>query len=102
MAAASLDLAFNGNGPDVRVWLSDQPVPTTAPFDVFGQGRHLELGAVKGNVGDLVYDIPPAVDLGSYVSVDLPCVRFSVSFALPACARLSGLAVAQRGYRHLP
>lgn len=68
------------DGPDVRVWLSDQPAPTTAPFDIYGQGRHVELGALKGNLGDLVYDIPPAVDVGAYASVDLWCKRFSVSF----------------------
>ncbi len=68
------------DGPDVRVWLSDQPVPTTAPFDIYGQGRHIELGALKGNVGNLVYDIPPTVDVTSFASVDLWCKRFSVSF----------------------
>jgi hypothetical protein len=68
------------DGPDVRVWLSDQPVPTTGPFDIYGQGRHVELGLLKGNVGDLVYDIPATVDFTAYASVDLWCKRFSVSF----------------------
>ena len=68
------------DGPDVRVWLSDQPVPTRAPFDIYTKGRHVELGSLKGNVGGLVDDIPPTVDVGAYTSVDLWCKRFSVSF----------------------
>jgi len=68
------------DGPDVRVWLSDQPVPKTEPFDIYGQGRHVELGPLKGKAGDLVYDIPAGVDVTAFKSVDLWCKRFSVSF----------------------
>lgn len=55
-------------------------MPTTEPFDIYRQGRHVELGALKGNVGDLVYDIPPGTDISAYRSVDLWCKRFAVSF----------------------
>jgi len=68
------------DGPDVRVWLTDQPVPTKEPYNIYGKGKYVELGPLKGNAGDLVYDIPTGTDLSAFTSVDLWCKRFSVSF----------------------
>jgi hypothetical protein len=68
-------------GPDLRVWLSDRPViPGRAGWHVFADGRHVELGALKGNRGNQVYDVPPGTDLTGLVSVTIWCKRFSVSF----------------------
>ncbi|SCG35748.1 Electron transfer DM13 [Micromonospora echinaurantiaca] len=69
------------NGPDLRVWLTDQPVRTgTAGWRVFDDGRWVELGRLKGNRGDQGYEIPAGVDLAGLTSVSIWCKRFAVSF----------------------
>ncbi|MGN9812080.1 DM13 domain-containing protein [Micromonospora sp. BQ11] len=69
------------NGPDLRVWLTDQPVRSgTAGWRVFDDGRWVELGRLKGNRGDQAYDIPADVDLADLTSVSIWCKRFAVSF----------------------
>ena len=73
------------NGPDVHVWLSAGPV--VEGFDGwFTAGGHpyVDLGMIKGNQGDQVYDIPADVDLAAYPTVDLWCVQFAVSFGAAA------------------
>jgi electron transfer DM13 len=72
------------DGPDLRVWLSDQPV--TTGIHRYSTGRHLELGRLKGNRGDQVYRIPAGTDLHAYQSVTIWCIRFSVSFGAAALA----------------
>jgi len=69
------------DGPDLRVWLTDQPVRTgRAGWRVFDDGRWVELGRLKGNRGDQVYRIPGDVDPGGFRSVSIWCKRFAVSF----------------------
>jgi hypothetical protein len=69
------------DGPDLRVWLTDQEVkPGTAGWRVFDDGRYVELGKLKGNRGDQVYAVPADVDPESFRSVSIWCKRFSVSF----------------------
>lgn len=69
------------NGPDLRVWLSDQPVlEGQAGWFVFDDGQWAELDRLKGNQGNQVYDIPADVDLAELTSVSIWCKRFSVSF----------------------
>ncbi|BAL88216.1 hypothetical protein AMIS_29960 [Actinoplanes missouriensis 431] len=69
------------DGPDLRVWLSDQPVRTgTAGWRVFDDGDVAELGRLKGNHGDQVYPIDAAVDPSAFRSVSIWCKRFAVSF----------------------
>ena len=70
------------DGPDVWVWLSDQPVG--ADRSAFGRGHYVPLARLKGNQGNQVYDVPAEVDLGSVHSVSLWCRRFSVSFGAAA------------------
>ena len=73
------------DGPDLRVWLSDQPVKEgTAGWRVFDDGAWVELGELKGNKGNQVYDIPAAADLDTLRSVSIWCKRFSVSFGAAA------------------
>lgn len=66
------------NGPDVRVYLvaaadvQDNETVTSAGF--------VELGPMKGNIGDQHYEIPATVDLASYRTVTIWCRRFSVNF----------------------
>lgn len=84
LAIAGLDTS---DGPDLRVWLSDQPViEGTAGWGVFDDGLFLELGTLKGNVGDQVYEIPAGVDITPYTSVSIWCARFAVSFGAAALA----------------
>jgi Electron transfer DM13 len=85
----SRQLAIQGlettNGPDVHVWLSAGPV--VEGFDGwFTAGGHpyVDLGMIKGNQGDQLYDIPADVDLTAYPTVDLWCVQFAVSFGAAA------------------
>lgn len=74
------DLATD-NGPDVRVLLS--PHPADGDAGILGTDR-LELGPLKGNIGDQTYEVPAGVDLGRYQSVVLWCERFSVGFGVAA------------------
>lgn len=78
------------NGPDVHVWLSAGPV--VEGFDGwFTAGGHpyVDLGMIKGNQGNQVYDIPADVDLSAYPTVDLWCVQFAVSFGAAALTAAS-------------
>lgn len=73
------------NGPDLRVWLSDQPVLEGRDgWFVFDDGAYLELGRLKGNVGNQNYVVPPGTDLESLTSVSIWCARFAVSFGAAA------------------
>ncbi|OJF12871.1 DM13 domain-containing protein [Couchioplanes caeruleus] len=73
------------DGPDLRVWLTDQKVGTgVAAWRVFDDGRHVELGRLKGNRGDQVYRLPDDVDPKDYRSVTIWCARFAVSFGAAA------------------
>lgn len=70
------------NGPKLKVWLSDQPVlPGRDGWYVFDDGRHVDLGDLKGNIGSSNYPLPAEVDLAALPSVTIWCERFSVSFA---------------------
>jgi len=76
-----LDQLDTSNGPVLKVWLSDAPVRTgTDGWRVFGTGRHLDLGRLKGNQGSQNYAIPPGTDLTNLTSVTIWCDRFHVSF----------------------
>ncbi|EXG80523.1 DM13 domain-containing protein [Cryptosporangium arvum] len=69
------------DGPDLRVWLTDQAVRPGRPgWHVFDDGRYLEVAALRGNRGDQVYDLPVAAELDGLRSVTVWCKRFSVSF----------------------
>ena len=70
------------NGPALHVWLSDAPViEGSAGWSVFDDGRYVDLGELKGNIGSSNYPIPPEVDLAALSSVSIWCARFHVSFA---------------------
>lgn len=73
------------NGPDVHVWLSAGPVVEGFEGWFTAAGHpHVDLGLIKGNQGDQLYDIPAEVDVSVYRAVDLWCERFSVSFGAAA------------------
>lgn len=69
------------NGPDLRVWLTDQPVVEGQEgWSLFDEGAYHELGRLKGNKGSQGYEIPSDLDLESVRSVSIWCRRFAVSF----------------------
>jgi hypothetical protein len=67
------------DGPVVRVWLTDRKV-TKDGWHVFDDGRYLNLGGLKGNIGNQLYPIPDDADLSVLRSVTIWCDRFDVSF----------------------
>jgi hypothetical protein len=66
------------NGPDVHIYLvaaedaKDNDSVTRAGF--------LDIGSLKGNIGDQNYDLPANADLSKYRAVTIWCKRFSVNF----------------------
>ena len=66
------------NGPDVHVYLvaatdaKDNAAVTNAGF--------VDLGSLKGNIGDQNYQLPVNADLVKYRAVTIWCKRFSVNF----------------------
>ena len=72
------------DGPDLRVYLTDQPV--SDDWGVWDDGRYVDLGALKGNVGDSNYRIPADVDLSGFRTAVIWCRRFTVGFAVAPIA----------------
>ena len=69
------------NGPQLKVWLTDQPVIEGPDgWHVFDDGRHVDLGDLKGNLGSANYPVPADADLTGLSSVSIWCDRFDVSF----------------------
>jgi hypothetical protein len=66
------------NGPVLRVYLSS--APPDAPGGMFDD-RFVDLGGLKGNIGDQNYEIPRGARLTAYRSVVVWCKRFGVPFA---------------------
>jgi hypothetical protein len=67
------------NGPDLRVYLSAAPPSSNGP--AFNDD-YVELGELKGNLGDQNYAIPDDVDLSKYGTPVIWCKRFEVGFAV--------------------
>jgi hypothetical protein len=66
-------------GPVVKVWLTDRKV-TKKGWHSFDDGRYVDLGDLKGNLGNQLYRIPDDADLSGLRSVTIWCDRFDVSF----------------------
>jgi Electron transfer DM13 len=71
------------NGPELHVLLS-KIVPTST-FGGAGEDM-IDLGKLKGNVGNQNYNIPAELDLSQYQSVVIYCVPFGVVFSSAALA----------------
>jgi hypothetical protein len=66
------------NGPDVHVYLvAAQIAKDNATVK---QAGFIDLGALKGNMGDQNYAVPADTDLSKYRSVSIWCARFGVNF----------------------
>lgn len=66
------------NGPDVRVYLV--AAADVNDNDAADRDGFVDLGELKGNVGDQNYILPVDVDLRRYRAVSIWCRRFSVNF----------------------
>ena len=67
------------NGPDLRVYVAK--AKATSAHDAFGRD-FIDLGPLKGNVGDQNYRVPLAATRGKLNSAVIWCRRFSVGFAV--------------------
>ena len=85
--ARAIDLAEGGrvltltsfevdNGPDLRVYLVAGRATSEGELEQF-----VDLGGLKGNVGNQQYELPAGVDLDRYSTVVIWCRAFSVLFA---------------------
>ncbi len=60
------------NGPDLNVYLVNSSTGDVSDY--------VDLGDLKGNIGEQNYEIPDQVDLDVYDQVVIWCVRFGVGF----------------------
>jgi hypothetical protein len=67
------------NGPDVHVYLV--AAPDASDSETVKQAGFVEVGALKGNIGDQNYDLASELDLNRYRAVTIWCKRFGVNFA---------------------
>ncbi|HWM56287.1 MAG TPA: DM13 domain-containing protein [Pseudonocardia sp.] len=75
------------DGPLLKVLITDAPVlPGVDGWGVFDDGRQVDLGELKGNIGSSNYVLPADVDLAQLRSVSIWCDRFNVSFGAAALA----------------
>ena len=79
-------LRFTGfstsNGPDVHVYI----VASDDAKDIatVQQAGFIDLGVIKGNIGDQNYTLGDDLDLAKYRAVSIWCKRFSVNFGAAA------------------
>lgn len=66
------------DGPDLHVWLTDQP--SGGDWGSYDDGAYLRLGTLKATHGDQNYEIPADADLDGLRSVVVWCDRFNVAF----------------------
>jgi hypothetical protein len=68
------------NGPDLRVLLSVHPLDDD--WHVWDDQEFLDLGGLKGNIGDQNYLLPNDFALSKYRTAVVWCRRFHVGFAV--------------------
>ena len=78
------------NGPDVHIYMvAADDAKDNATVE---QAGFVDLGSIKGNIGDQNYNLGPDVDLAKYRAVSVWCKRFGVNFgAAPLKAEQSAL-----------
>jgi len=63
------------NGPDLFVYLAETKTPTG---DLKSLGNYIDLGRLKGNIGNQNYELP--ADITGYNSIVIWCKKFDVLF----------------------
>jgi hypothetical protein len=66
------------NGPDVHVYLV--AAADAKDNDTVKNAGFVDLGSLKGNIGDQNYEVPANVDLAKYRAATIWCARFNVNF----------------------
>ncbi len=66
------------NGPALSVLLSPNPSPASSG----DLGDYVDLGPLKGNIGNQNYEISPSTNLDDFKSVVIYCVPFHVVFSI--------------------
>ena len=66
------------NGPDVHVYLV--AADDAKDSDSVKQAGFIDLGSIKGNIGDQNYTLASDVNLAKYRAVSVWCKRFSANF----------------------
>jgi hypothetical protein len=66
------------NGPDLHVLLAENPTPSESSE----LGEYIDLGGLKGNLGNQNYEIPANIDASNYNSVVIYCKPFHVVFSV--------------------
>ncbi|WP_236960058.1 DM13 domain-containing protein [Joostella atrarenae] len=70
---------FNAtNGPNLKLWLSTYKEPTNK--NATDENSYLDLGNLKGNVGNQSYKLPDDFQINDYHSVTVYCKLFRVLF----------------------
>jgi Electron transfer DM13 len=81
------------NGPDVHVYLV--ATKDASDSETVKQADFVEVGALKGNIGDQNYELASDLDLNKYRAVTIWCKRFGVNFATaplnPTAAPMSAM-----------
>ncbi len=70
------------NGPDLRVLLTTHPDPMSRGDVHADDVEYIELGKLKGNIGNQNYPIPDDIDVFEHHSVVIYCKPFQVVFAV--------------------
>jgi hypothetical protein len=70
------------NGPDVHVYMV--AADDAKDIATVQQAGFVDLGVLKGNIGDQNYTIGSDLDLAKYRAVSIWCKRFSVNFGAAA------------------
>ncbi len=66
------------NGPDLHVLLVEHPNPTSREEIM---SSYLDLGSLKGNIGNQNYSIPAGTNISAFKSVVIYCQPFHVIFS---------------------
>jgi len=82
------------NGPDVHVYMV--AADDAKDHATVQRVEVLDLGTIKGNIGDQNYLLGPNVDLSKYRAVSVWCMRFSVNFGTAALVPDQNITVKQR------
>jgi len=73
---------ITSNGPDVHVYMvAADDAKDVATVEKAG---FIDLGVIKGNIGDQNYALADDLDLAKYRAVSIWCKRFSVNFGAAA------------------
>ncbi len=66
------------DGPDLHIWLTDQP--SGGDWHSYDDGRYVRLGELKATHGNQNYEVPADAELDGLTSVVIWCDRFNVAF----------------------